>query len=216
MTDGWVHAPVPDRSPWEPDQCGVCHHGNLTFTRGGFVEPITRTVELVDGAYLVRPHHGWCPELTGADPDGCPVCGSTIVQWDMDPAYSVAMPHLLFETAHLVGGYDEIGHGLVAASAEPARQPGLVKLVVRPCGHTVQGAQAREVLARRAAAESRRRAATAAKTLEADRKLLAAANDAGYGSLTRAYEAAVRSGRSPGTANGLREALLLLCPDVTT
>ncbi len=223
MTDGlaWVNDPLPEGAAWAPAVCPVCKCNELHWHGAGFYELVGRTAEVVvDGAYLVMPHHEWCPVPFGGDiVNGCPQCGATIIGIEHCPGYTLSVPDPRHGSAPLTGAAEEILADLRAMLAEgpPERAVAHDEVKLNPCGHVFTGDDAAEAMIRYRRVAEKEHAAQTEKQLAGDAPLLAAAEAAGYASLVEAYRQAVE--RRIGTVAGLRAALVLLTdprPDVTT
>lgn len=190
--------------------CPECQQQEVHDPRTGGLLFATRSTEPgLDGKYVVQPHQPWCRLLVDlpADP-ACPRCGGQVRRYEFHPAYSVAVPHPQFGTAHLVGPAEDVLNHPDRVHGDVRREASLDKLTVLPCEHELQGDDAHALMRR--AAEIRGELARAAAQVTIDRSAgtLRAAETAGYGDVVAAYRHAVLRGAPD--ASGILAALHLL------
>lgn len=221
LPDGWVRTPLPDndgalRMALPFVDCRTCGPATLTHD-GDQWGPYTRTVEPDPGTglYLLQPHQPWCPIWTGKRAElGCPACGAPIEGYDSSWGYRV--PVLDPDTGgvkHLVGNANDIldPWPQLAPDEPPTREYTFDRMVLQPCGHTIEGCDAHRLGVRINTWLAARRYKAAEAAIAAYQTLLDAAERATHGMLADAYRGAVHTGS--GDASGLLKALILLHPD---
>jgi hypothetical protein len=195
--------------------CGTCHSD--TYLTDSTMPPLTRSTEPnpADGLYVVQLHQSCCPVWTGETPDlPCPTCGAPVESHEFTPGYSLAVPHPVFGTAHIVGTAQEVfdhPDAVFVPMAEAEPVPSMDRATVSPCGHVLQGEAAHRFMSRAAELRAVKRRAEAEALIAAAQPLLDSAEAAGQQPLARAYREAVRA-RST-TAPGLLVALQTLDTD---
>ncbi len=179
---------------------------NLTYS----VQPAS------NGVHTARTHELWCAALRDTTPAlACPDCGAEVDSYEHRPGYVLAIPDALAlgGVGHVVGAGDEVlNHPRAAFAAGPPRPAeSFTKVDVEPCGHTIEGSAARELMIAAANFRLEQKRLAAEKVLAADTELLAAAEFGGPRAVADQYRQAVHAGSRD--ASGLRLALQILVGD---
>jgi hypothetical protein len=211
----WTREALPDGAMLVFAACGTCGLDTLTWIDNELVATTRSARPSATGAYLVQPHHDWCPVWTGIEPElPCPQCGAPVWSWDWQPGYSLRIPGPpLLGGGHIVGPA-EVVFGHPAARSVPLssakRAPDFDELTVFPCRHVLKGLEGNTVLTRAGALKRAAREWDDQMVLAAAGPLLAAAETAGHAVLADAYRQAVHE--RTGEMSGLLATLRLLHP----
>lgn len=194
------------------DPCATCRLTNYIIGGQG-APPHTRSVEpAADGRYLIQPHHDWCPIWTGTTPSiGCPSCGAPVDGYDYTRGFWLVLP----------AAGPNGGPGHIEATEENERRygwaqrkpaPELDQVTVTPCGDTLQGDDARQVMVQVAQVRADEARREADDLLARHAAMLGTAVERGQGALVAAYREAVHAGspEAPGLLKAIRLALASL------